>query len=309
MNIDKIILKVLNKQASQEEYETLEQWKLESSDNLDYINNLMLKHSENQIDYSNFDKTTAWKKVSQRIGSNNVSTYVMAASVIIGLVIVLFYYFNQEETYPKLHQVQNNFTTIDLPDQSVIYLNRHTEVSQKSDFSESRIVSLNGEAFFEITPDKEKPFTIELEGEDYIKVVGTSFNLLNDEENFDLNVYSGVVELKTLNRTIVVSKGERISKYKGAYVKLKTEDLNLISWKTKELIFEDAKLDKVFDALQRHYNFELTKDTTLDYGSCSLRSRFKDESLEEVLQELNKIFNLEYRFENNTLEILSLNCN
>lgn len=85
-----------------------------------------------------------------------------------------------------------------LPDSTHIYLNKHSSLSYPEDFNKiARNVTLTGEAFFEVTPNKEKPFTIQA-GNTETKVVGTSFNIKEDAKNkkVEVSVVTGHVKFK-----------------------------------------------------------------------------------------------------------------
>jgi ferric-dicitrate binding protein FerR (iron transport regulator) len=196
-----------------------------------------------------------------------------------------------------------------LIDDSDVWLNHHSELLMKSDFTRERKVSLKGEAYFDVEADKNNPFIIELEGDNFIKVIGTSFNVINRPDKFDLTVYSGTVEFHALKRVIVLEKGERITSINGTYTKIRNQDLNTLSWKTKELVFDNSPLLKAFSELENHYNVKFEINPDLDLTSCKLRSKFNDETLGQVLNELKLIFNMEY-FETDThVQIQQLNCN
>ena len=78
---------------------------------------------------------------------------------------------------------------VSLPDGSNIYLNRNSKFSYRKNFGEHRRdVKLTGEAFFEISPDASKPFIIDA-GKARVKVVGTSFNVITNNTESDVEVF------------------------------------------------------------------------------------------------------------------------
>ena len=78
---------------------------------------------------------------------------------------------------------------ISLPDDSKIYLNRNSEFSYRKNFGKhGRDVKLTGEAFFEISPDVTKPFIIDA-GKARVKVVGTSFNVITNNQESAVEVF------------------------------------------------------------------------------------------------------------------------
>ncbi len=109
-----------------------------------------------------------------------------------------------------------------LPDSSHIILNENSTFTYPEVFAENeRNVTLNGEAYFEVTPNTEKPFTA-FAGSTKTKVVGTSFNINAREENdeVEVEVFEGEVELSDIDDSKESKKN--IKKHeKGTYSKSK----------------------------------------------------------------------------------------
>ncbi|MBK7131283.1 MAG: FecR domain-containing protein [Bacteroidales bacterium] len=78
---------------------------------------------------------------------------------------------------------------ISLPDGSKISLNRNSQLTYRENFGKkNRNVKLTGEAFFEIAPDASKPFIIDA-GKADVRVVGTSFNVITNNTESEVEVY------------------------------------------------------------------------------------------------------------------------
>jgi len=310
MDINKIILKTINSKASTQEYEALQAWKAESQQNIEFLNKMM----EKQItvkDYIEFDKSKAWDKVESKLDHPPKSKSYLWMSVIAILAFVAVVYFSTNGNTPNtdhIHESNDEMINFALQDDSQIWLNNESTVVELSDFISERKVSLGGEAFFDITRNPEVPFTIELNDTDFITVLGTSFNVLNSGDDFDLVVYTGHVQLNVLGRTLDLYKNDRVTLLNGAYVKVKNSNKNTLSWKNKILVFDNDKLSDVFNELEDYYSVEFNGLADLDINSCRLRSRFDNESIDKVLSELVNHFNLVYTKENNIISIQSINC-
>ena len=86
---------------------------------------------------------------------------------------------------------------VTLPDGSTVYMNAGARLSYSKQFGrKNREVQLTGEAFFDVTPDKKRPFSISA-GNAVIRVLGTSFNVnsSNKENQVEVYVSTGIVEL------------------------------------------------------------------------------------------------------------------
>jgi len=153
---------------------------------------------------------------------------------------------------------------VNLPDGSTVVLNRNTEFSYRSKFSKSsRNVTLTGEAFFEITPDPDKPFIVDA-GKASVKVVGTTFNIITSNNDSAVEVYveSGKVLLSddSGNRSIMLDPGYVGTMAGGSSGKSVNENPNYMSWKTGVLVYKGETLDVVFRDLKRVYNMDIIAD-------------------------------------------------
>lgn len=310
MDINKIILKAFDKTASLEEYQTLEAWKQESNENIEYLKSMQENYSS--MNYQEFDKESAWNNINSKLEVKQPKkvlwSWLVAAAIVLSLVIGAFVFMNGEKPI-DLFKTKNNVEYFALKDNSEIWLNKDSEVQYLSDFTSERKVSLSGEAYFQVQADKSNPFIIAINENDFIKVVGTSFNVINRGSAFDLAVYSGHVELHTLDRVIHLQKNDRIVKVNGAFAKITNTSKNLLSWKNKELIFDNVNLSKVFVDLGKYYEVEFVIDEKVNLHKCKLRSKYNQESISDVMKELDSIFDLEYTITDATISINKLNCN
>lgn len=153
---------------------------------------------------------------------------------------------------------------ISLPDGSKIYLNRNSEFTYRKNFGKHRRdVNLSGEAFFEIAPDRSKPFIIDA-GNAKVKVVGTSFNVITNNQKSEVEVY-----VKTGKVLVSDNSGSQILQLDSGYVgtmnskiseKKVNSDPNYLSWRTNYLDYSGQKLSIVFNDLKRVYNMEIIAD-------------------------------------------------
>jgi len=316
MDIDKILLKVMNNQASLEEYKALEAWKSESAENIELLKQLS-NQGQGEV-YKEYDKETAWKKVNAMIdepvvqsgaqGSSKVWLWCLAAVMLLG--IAGYFLSTDRIESPKAYLTEDTNMSFALADQTKVWL-REGGHSLKvvSDFENERVVALSGEAFFDVAHDKEKPFYIDLDNDDRVKVVGTSFNLLTQGDELDLTVYDGIVELHTLNRVLKLTKGDRATRINGSVVLVKNNDTNKLSWQNKELIFDNVVITQVFKDIESHYGVDITfQGESNNYSKCLVHTKFTEETLDNVLTELSKLYNFKYKVTGKEVAIVNLTC-
>ena len=147
------------------------------------------------------NKDDIWKRVSQQtqvsqksLGSKAslgirklyVAMASIAASMIIGWVTLSHF------TNPmvNIRAPYGTITTHVLPDGSTVTLNANATLSYDKDFSAKRDISLSGEAFFEVK--RGSTFTVKTTLGN-VEVLGTSFNVIVEEKNFEVICKSGKV--------------------------------------------------------------------------------------------------------------------
>lgn len=102
----------------------------------------------------------------------------------------------------------DNFEQIELPDSSIVYLNKNAKLSYNETFN-PRTVELEGEAFFSVN-EGETPFkVISSEGEE-VTVLGTEFNLIMTSKNIFLEVEIGKVNILIGDRSNDIISGKRL---------------------------------------------------------------------------------------------------
>jgi len=187
-----------------------------------------------------------------------------------------------------------------LPDGSVVTLNKQSEISYPSKFKgDSRPVQLKGEAFFNVTPNKKKPFIITV-GDVEVRVVGTSFNIESNDEATVVDVKTGVV-LVTRNGSITkLNAGEMLKLEKNRNIKQPAGKRLYNYYEPRIFNCENTPLWKLVDAVNKVY------DTTLVITNPAIRdlrlnAPFYNQSLKEIVDIVSKTIYIEYEFRGDTI--------
>jgi len=147
---------------------------------------------------------------------------------------------------------------ISLSDGSKIYLNAGSELSYSKDYdSESRKISLNGEAYFDVKRGI-NPFIISTEYAE-ITVLGTKFNVRSRDDGFEVGVNEGAVKVHNDLQSMELSQGEQIDinpEYPKTFSSSKMADF-YPGWKNNKLICDNSSLVKICDELERIYNVKI----------------------------------------------------
>lgn len=200
-----------------------------------------------------------------------------------------------------------------LADGSIITLNQNSKLTYPEKFIEDeRRVELEGEAYFDIAANPEKPFIIKA-SEVEIQVVGTSFNV-NANESIDsivVSVDTGIVRIVTAIREETLEAGSIGVYYRSTQVLTKIESNNVgvqNFWRTKHLSFNGTSLLEVIGTINMTYDVEISLSDPL-LGNCKLSVDFENESLEDILDVIATTLRLELSKENDIYLLSGEGCN
>lgn len=150
-----------------------------------------------------------------------------------------------------------------LADGSKIWLNSETVIRYPVNFAgKKREIYLEGEAFFKVAKDPERPFVVHA-AETKVEVLGTEFNVRNysDELEVATTLVNGSVRLTTekQNRQVILEPGEQgcIDKTTGN-MGVQTVDTYLFTaWKDARFVFRNTRMEDLLNTLSRWYDLTI----------------------------------------------------
>lgn len=150
-----------------------------------------------------------------------------------------------------------------LTDGSKITLNVDSQVEVNVSANDARSADLlRGEVFFKVTPDRQRPFTINtVDG--VVVVVGTQFSVRKSDSSTEVTVVSGRVRVNAksdVSQAPVELVADQQSEVTQSGVRVQVVDAHkALAWRDGMLRFEGAELAAVIAELNRYYhsNIEL----------------------------------------------------
>jgi transmembrane sensor len=262
--------------------------------------------SRNLAIQSTIDENAAWQRFKNRITykeqqvpfehKNNFKWMKVAASVVslVGIGLIIFIITNnqnppREIVFQSFQQVINDT----LSDASVVTLNKNSTLAYPEKFAgKTRLVTLKGEAFFKVTPNRKKPFIIAV-NDLQVKVVGTSFNIKETKGNTEIVVESGIVQVARNGQAIELKAGEKInvSKDNVSLVKEKAKDKLYNYYRTKEFVCEETPLWKLVEILNEAYDANISIANS-SIKALPITTTFFNESLDQVLLIISETLNI-----------------
>jgi ferric-dicitrate binding protein FerR (iron transport regulator) len=224
-------------------------------------------------------------------------------------ILASLYFFKKQQ--PILYSGYNNRIEVPiggrvkivLSDSSVVWLNSGTKISYPEIFTgDKRIVTLDGEAQFEVSENKDRPFVVNTLGHS-ITVLGTKFNVYayNESNQFEATLLEGSIilkdnydeknffKMKPGQRAVSDITKRKITIYNNIDLK------NISSWISGYYSFDKIKFNEMLDRLGQYYNKKIVinRPEIITY-ECT--GKFKvGESLEHILNvvKVNKFFRYE----------------
>lgn len=324
------VVKYLSNEAGETERLRVEGWIAGSESNkveFEKIRSLWIKTGGyRQADPVQVDPLQAWEKLRNRLDGGKIVPFdqtishrkgaafylVRAAAVIIFLITAVYILQLGRNQNKIVLQAENVIIRDTLPDQSVVALNAGSKVI----FTvrpEARLAALTGEAFFEVKPGADKPFIVNAKNA-LVKVVGTSFNLqaYPEKDSIILSMATGAAWFLVTGGTdsLLVSAGSKAfySRSSGKMGFLEAEAANDAFWLTKTLIFKRTDLSQVFDLLEKNYQVDISVANP-GILNCRLSARYKDATIENILDQIAAVFNLQVSGDGNEFQIAGEGCN
>ncbi len=180
---------------------------------------------------------------------------------------------------------------IRLSDGTEVWLNADSRLSFPTRFAGNRrTVSLEGEAYFRVAPDKNSPFVI-VTDKMITNVLGTEFNIKaykNAETHLTLVNGSVKVRLPRVDKEVTLTPGEDISCTDTEYRIKQVDTSYYVQWMAGYFYYDDVCLSDILSDLGHWYNLniEMEQDTVL----MNQRLHFiagRDETVDRVVELLN----------------------
>ncbi len=325
--IETLIAKVLADEATPAEILELESWRAESLDNDQYFDilNTIYSKSPDAQNIRSFDTDAAWLEVKNKIADSenssnenrfrvigrNFNFIRIAASlfIIAGLSLAAYKFLSKEKIVPVTLASGNELKDYTLPDSTKIFMNRGSNLEYA--FSKSnRKVKLNGEAFFDLAKDNNRPFEVTA-GTLIIQDIGTSFNVNapSGSDSVIVFVESGEVVLTSpSNNSVSLVKGEKVVylKKRDQFIQELVTDTNALAYKTKIFVFENASLVAVVQKLNEVYGTDIILSENLN--GCHLTATFKNEEVGAILDIIAETLGLKVKNENGKIIVEGEGC-
>ncbi len=196
-------------------------------------------------------------------------------------------YVNRGETYQ-----------LELSDGTHVFLNSMSKLKYPSHFEEDkRIVELEGEAYFQVSPDTTRPFIIKAKDFD-IEVTGTQFNVNAYPEDYRITttLVEGSVRIESsryqVSSSLKANEQLRYDKLNRHQTLEKVDVSYATAWLENKIRFKDISLSELITVLKRWYDIEVIYESpeikNLVFG-CNINRQESIVQIIEVFEQTGKL--------------------
>jgi transmembrane sensor len=285
-----LFLKYLEGITTSDEEKALNIWRAASKDNSIYFDHIQKIWETSDDPLPQPDLVQAWKTIEDKAGIieqdiKNVHSFdsqerftiitrkifrsrILQAAAVLLIMLMIPYLIWKPFKSPKMSEIRvgnGQLENITLTDGTDIILDAGTIFRIPEQFyNNTREVYLNGEGYFKVTSDANRPFVIHT-NDAIITVLGTEFNVRAWQQNKHVTVavVEGKVVLSAANKegrdTEVCVNKNQISVMQGDENPSLPQHADLkwyLSWKQREMYFQRTPLWEVLQQLERWYDVD-----------------------------------------------------
>lgn len=197
-----------------------------------------------------------------------------------------------------------------LPDGTKVWLNKNTTLKYPHEFSVTgRKVYLEGEGYFEVKKNPQKPFVVESEVMQ-VRVLGTVFNLKSDKAKMSAvaTLLKGEIEVKGNHEEgmVVLSPGQK-AELNGVtrHLVVKQVDTGFENWHDNQFIFDKADIYTIARTLENSYGVKIILAPDIDIKKTYSGTLKKKENVEAMLNQIINAIPVEYKIVGNSVFLSS----
>jgi ferric-dicitrate binding protein FerR (iron transport regulator) len=295
MKNEKLIQKWLNHNLNAQELEAFKQ--LEDYEALSKLDaNLKYLKAPEYNTSENLEQVLSTIKTQRQSTVNWLPTAMKIAAVFVICFGIYFYTTTLDTT---INTIAAQKQSIELPDASLVELNAmSTLVFNKSNWSTSREVTLEGEAFFKVA--KGSKFDVKT-SDGVISVLGTQFNVKQRDNYFEVICYEGKVAVTSKSSVTKLLPGESFLVLDGKLLTTEKENQSTPSWLQNQSRFKSLPYREVIAEFERQHNVIISLENIDD--SQLFTGSFTHNDIEIALKSITLPLHLTYSKTDNIITL------
>lgn len=278
-NLDQLLAKLFQGTISETDKSELDRWLSEAEGNPSVVKQARKLWNELGFDCCAFtqDKQAAWEMMVASLKPDSVVTEKRSLSKLITktvlIIVLLFIVMGIGITFltgtantvvKAVHRSQR----VVLPDGTTAYLDSGTTIKYSKLFgSRNRTLKIDGEAIFEGVALQEQPLTIRTKMHKVEVAKGIVCVSARGDAITSVMAIRGNLKILFLGKQSLINEGDMASIDSSDHLAVVPIDLNLIAWRTDQLVASDTPLGKLIKPIEKLSHRRVVFSSTVDFGA------------------------------------------
>ena len=265
MNLNRELLyRFFNKETTLEEEKKIRLWIEESDENRQEF-----FRERKLFDAILLHGDLAYKKVRTRFyipWRRIVAAFSGVAAIVLLTIYVTTYFLQQsfrDETMNTVIVPQGQRVSLTLADGTKVWLNAKTKMEYPQSFKafDERIVKVDGEAYFEVSKNKNRPFIVKTSKGD-VEVLGTKFyvSAYATTDIFETSLIEGRVKVHTAYEDMTLYPRDKAVLQNGILTRKHIDDMDIYRWRDGLYCFKNLSFDDVLKQFEIYYDIRFVKE-------------------------------------------------
>lgn len=265
MNLNRELLyRFFNKETTLEEEKKIRLWIEESDENRQEF-----FRERKLFDAILLHGDLAYKKVRIRfyIPWRRIAAALSGVAAIVLLTIYVTTYFLQQsfrdETMNTVIVPQGQRVSLTLADGTKVWLNAKTKMEYPQSFKafDERMVKVDGEAYFEVSKNKNRPFIVKTSKGD-VEVLGTKFyvSAYATTDIFETSLIEGRVKVRTTYEDMTLNPKDKAVLQNGILTRKHIDDMDIYRWRDGLYCFKNLSFEDVLKQFEIYYDVRFVKE-------------------------------------------------
>jgi transmembrane sensor len=215
----------------------------------------------------------------------------------------------------RIDHSQNSISTpaggqweVQLSDGTNVWLNSASKITFPTSFvqSENRIVTLDGEGYFEVAKDPTHPFIV-ISGNQRVEVLGTHFNInsYTNEPAIKTTLIQGRIKVTLLgnNKPVILRPGDQATVTVNAMRVEQVDTDEAIAWKEGYFQFNNEPIPSVMRKLARWYDVDFKADSNISTDGITGKVS-RNKNISQVMKALEATKTVHFKLEGRRITVM-----
>lgn len=298
---DELLYDYINGHATDSQIKEIMQWAHEDPANMKELE-LLRRLNDEAIWNASIDAEERQKQ-ERKSAKRRIASWSMVASIMLLVGFsVSFLFFRPSKQNPSISVFAplGQRSELTLADGTLVWLNSGSRLEVHEGFnSNMREVNLDGEAYFSVTKNADKPFVVHTKSYS-VKVMGTEFNVSSyaNAQEWSVALVKGKVEIYGGNNAnVVLTPNMKAEEIRGKLVTSEFSDHDAFLWREGIMSFEDASFSDIFSRLETYYHVSFQVEDSKLLNRHSTCKFMISDGIECIMDVLLMGENLSYDFD------------